>query len=192
MLYHAGPSSLVFFAECLNIITDSNLHIQSYKNQVQLKPKLHVVPPLVIAFWTSITVFGVFCCFHFGIKSRATCRLKSRCQSDLSTVSVLAKKSLHQDLMHSGCRGTVVPNVCLQAFSLVPLPSFPLDQRPVHSLFWMSLYKGFLAYFVYLYRESPEVVRGDQVCLYFVEKGNLKFSDPNMEWTEESEKFLLS
>ena len=44
----------------------------------------------------------------------------------------------------------------------------------------MSLYKGFLAYLVYLYLESPEVVRGDQVCLYFVEKGNLKFSDPNM------------
>ena len=78
MLYHAGPSSLVFFAECLKIITDSNLQIQSYKIQVQIKPKLHqlwrialwlgkfhlsvflkivwvfwlerVVPPLVIAF----------------------------------------------------------------------------------------------------------------------------------------------
>ena len=77
MLYpDAGPSSLVFFAECLKIITDSK--IQSYKIQVQLKPKLHqlwrialwlgklqpsvflkivwvfwlerVVPPLVIAF----------------------------------------------------------------------------------------------------------------------------------------------
>ena len=41
MLYHAGPSSLVFFAECLKIITDSNLQIQSYKIQVQIKPKLH-------------------------------------------------------------------------------------------------------------------------------------------------------
>ena len=36
--------------------------------------------------------------------------------------------------MHSGCRGTAVPNVCLQAFSLFPLPSSPLDQRPVHRL----------------------------------------------------------
>ena len=35
------------------------------------------------------------------IKTRATCRPKSRCQSDLSTVSVLANKNLHQDLMHS-------------------------------------------------------------------------------------------
>ena len=78
MLYHAGPSSLVFFAECLKIITDSNLQIQSYEIEVQLKPKLHqlwrialwlgklqpsiflkilwfflperVVPPLVIAY----------------------------------------------------------------------------------------------------------------------------------------------
>ena len=49
----------------------------------------------------------------------------------------------------------------------------------------MSLYKGFLAYLVYLYLESPEVVRGDQVCLYVVEKGNLKFSDPNMQWRKD-------
>ena len=49
----------------------------------------------------------------------------------------------------------------------------------------MSLYKGFLAYLVYLYLECPEVVRGDQVCLYFVEKGNLKFSDPNKQWRED-------
>ena len=33
-------------------------------------------------------------------------------------------------LMHSGCRGTAVPNVCLTAFSLFPLPSSPRDQRP--------------------------------------------------------------
>ena len=68
------------------------------------------------------------------LKSRATCWPKSRCQSDLSTVSVLANGSLHQDLMHSRCRGTAAPNVCLQAFSLFPLPSSPLDQRPVHRL----------------------------------------------------------
>ena len=68
------------------------------------------------------------------IKSRATRRPKNRCQSDLSTVSVLANKNLHQDLMHSGCRGTAVPNVCLQAFSLFALPSSPLDKRPVHRL----------------------------------------------------------
>ena len=78
-------------------------------------------------------MFGLFCYCHSLIKSRATCRPKSRCQSDLSTVSVLANRSLHQDLMHSGCRGTAVPNVCLQAFSLFPLPT-PLDQRPVHGL----------------------------------------------------------
>ena len=65
---------------------------------------------------------------------RATCRPKSRCQSHLSIVSVLANKNLHQDLMHSGCRGTAVPNVCLQAFSLFPFPSSLLDQRPVHRL----------------------------------------------------------
>ena len=81
------------------------------------------------SFWT--TVFGVFCYFQ----TRVTCRPKSRCQSDLSTVSVLANRSFHQDLMHSGCRGMAVPNVCLQAFSLFPLPSSPLDKRPVHRLY---------------------------------------------------------
>ena len=162
MLYHAGPSSSVFFEECLKIITDSNLQIQSYKIQVQLKPKLHQLWRIALwlgklqpsvffkdsvslltetlssslgnSFWTSLTVFGVICYFHFVIKTRVTCLPKSRCQSDLSRVSVLANKNLRQDLMHSGCRGTAVPNVCLQAFSLFPLPSSPLDQRPVHRL----------------------------------------------------------
>ena len=41
VLYHVGPSSLGFFMECWKIITDSNLQIQSYKIQVQIKPKLH-------------------------------------------------------------------------------------------------------------------------------------------------------
>ena len=82
-----------------------------------------------------VIVFGLFCYCHSVIKSRATCRTKSRCQSDQSTVSVLANRSssLHQDLMHSGYRGTAVTNVCLQAFSLFPHPT-PLDQRPVHRL----------------------------------------------------------
>ena len=82
------------------------------------------------SFWINLTVFGLFRYSHFVIKSRATCPPKSRCQSDLSTVSVLANRNLRQDLMYSGCRGTADPNVCLRAFSLFPLPSSPLDQRP--------------------------------------------------------------
>ena len=31
-----------------------------------------------------------------------------------------------------------------------------------------------------------------QVKLYFVEKGNLKFSDSKMRWREESEEFSVS
>ena len=35
MLYpDAGPSSLVFFTECLKIITDSDLQIQNYEIEV--------------------------------------------------------------------------------------------------------------------------------------------------------------
>ena len=42
MLYHTGPSLLVFFAK-KKIITDSDLQIENYKieDKVQLKPKLH-------------------------------------------------------------------------------------------------------------------------------------------------------
>ena len=36
--------------------------------------------------------------------------------------------SLHQDLMHRGCRGTTVPNVCLQALTLSLLS--PRDFSP--------------------------------------------------------------
>ena len=157
MLYpDAGPSWLVFFAECLKIITDSDLQIKNYKIEVQLKPKLHQVWRIALyfgnyklqlsvflktvwVFWPERVVpprgnsLWLFCYCHSVIKSRGMCRPKSRCQSDLSIVSVLANRSLHQDLVHSGYRGTAVPRVCLQAFSLFPLPT-PLHQRPVHRL----------------------------------------------------------
>ena len=73
-------------------------------------------------------------------KSRATCRPKKRCKSNLSTVSVLASRSLHQDLMLNGCLGTTASDVCLQALTL-SLPS-PCDfftlspnREPVHRLY---------------------------------------------------------
>ena len=48
---------------------------------------------------------------------------KKQCKSNLSTVSVLAKRSLLQGLMHSWFHGTTVPNVCLQALTLfLPCP----------------------------------------------------------------------
>ena len=159
MLYHAGPRSLVFFAECLkwsriviyrskvirfkcslnrSYINYGELHFDSVNSSVVFFYPLHSVSLLTgtrsfslgNSFWTSLTVFGVFCYFQ----TRVTCWPKSRCQSDLSTISVLANRSLHQDLMHSRCRGTVAPKVCPQAFSLFPLPSSLLDQRPVHRL----------------------------------------------------------
>ena len=99
------------------------------------KLQLSVFLKTVWVFWPERVVppRGLFCYCHSVMKSRATCRAKSRCLSDMSTVSVLAKRRLHQDLMHSGYRGTAVPNVCLQASSLFPLPT-PLNQRPVHRL----------------------------------------------------------
>ena len=73
------------------------------------------------------------------ITSRATCRQNKWCKSNLSTVSVLVKRSLHQVLMHSGRHGTMVPNVCLQALTLsLPSPRdiFTLspNRGPVHRL----------------------------------------------------------
>ena len=60
MLYHAGPSSLVFFAECLKIITDSDLQIKNYKIEVQLKPKLHRVWRIALYFGNYKLQLSVF------------------------------------------------------------------------------------------------------------------------------------
>ena len=66
--------------------------------------------------------------------------LRADQKSDVNqTVSVLANRSLHQNLMHSRCRGTTVPNVCLQALTLsLPSPNdfFTLSPKrePVHRL----------------------------------------------------------
>ena len=53
-----------------------------------------------------------------------SCRPKRRCQSNLSIVSILANRSLHQNMMYNECRGTAVPKVCLQAFPIFfsPVP----------------------------------------------------------------------
>ena len=42
MPYHAEPMALVLFAERY-ISTDSDVQIQNYKNEVQLKLKLHLL-----------------------------------------------------------------------------------------------------------------------------------------------------
>ena len=80
MLYHDGSSSLVFFAECLKIITDSDLQIQNYKTEVQLKPKLHqlwwislwlgklqlsVFLKIVWVFWLDPVVLPVVIAFEY-------------------------------------------------------------------------------------------------------------------------------
>ena len=41
------------------------------------------------------------------------------------------------------------------------LPAYLLKQTSLKELSWMSLYKGLLAYLVYLYLESLGVVHGD-------------------------------
>ena len=46
LCFSAGLSSLVFFAEFLKIITDSDLLIQNCKIEVQLKLKLHQLSSL--------------------------------------------------------------------------------------------------------------------------------------------------
>ena len=151
MLYHAGPSSLGFFAECLKTITDSTLQIQSYKIQVQIKPKLHklwrialclgkfhlsvflwvfwlerVVPPLVIAFEQQ----SLEC---FVIATLRTNRvLRADRKADVNQTSQQSVFSPIGTCIRIWCTVGVVErrsqnNVCLQAFSLFPLPSSLLD-----------------------------------------------------------------
>ena len=145
MLYHAGPSSLGFFAECLKTITDSTLQIQSYKIQVQIKPKLHklwrialclgkfhlsvflwvfwlerVVPPLVIAFEQQ----SLEC---FVIATLRTNRvLRADRKADVNQTSQQSVFSPIGACIRIWCTAGVVErrsqnNVCLQAFSLFPL-----------------------------------------------------------------------
>ena len=57
--------------------------------------------------------------------------------------------SLHQDLMHRGCRGTTVPNVCLQALTLSllsPRDFFTLspNKEPVYRLKFILIWPHFL------------------------------------------------
>ena len=56
----AGPSSLVFFADCLKIISDSYLQIQNYKNEAQLKPKLHQLWRIALCFGNYKLQLSVF------------------------------------------------------------------------------------------------------------------------------------
>ena len=85
------------------------------------------------------------CCYQPGNrlsvweKGEKITRRKKRCKSNLSSVSVLADRSLHQDPMHSKCRRTTVPNVCLQALTLFlpPLRDFftlSPNRKPAHRL----------------------------------------------------------
>ena len=61
MLYpDAEPSSLVFFADCLKIITDSYLQIQNYQIEVQLKPKLHQLWRIALCFGNYKLQLSVF------------------------------------------------------------------------------------------------------------------------------------
>ena len=61
MLYRdAGPSSLVFFADCSKIIMDSYLQIQNYKIEVQLKPKLHQLWRIALCFGNYKLQLSVF------------------------------------------------------------------------------------------------------------------------------------
>ena len=54
---------------------------------------------------------------------KSNCVLRADQKSDVNQTCVLANGSLHQDLMHSGCCGTTVPNVCLQTLTLCLLSS---------------------------------------------------------------------
>ena len=60
MLYYAGPSLLVFFADCLKIIRDSDLQIQNYKIEMQLKPKLHQLWRIALCFGNYKLQLSVF------------------------------------------------------------------------------------------------------------------------------------
>ena len=90
---------------------------------------------------------------------------EKRCKSNLSAVSVLANRSLHQDLMHSRCRGTTVPNVCLQALTLSllsPRDFFTLspNKEPVHRLKFIWISSHFLRLVIFVSLASSRFIHG--------------------------------
>ena len=118
----------------------------------------HVVPPRGNSLWSVLLLppCDQIACYMLTKQPMSIRPVNSQCSRH---------RSLYQDLMHSGCCGTVVPNVCLQAFSLFPFPTL-LDQRPVHRLAstglshylwhlwsWRHLIWGW--YFPKVYAETP-------------------------------------
>ena len=75
-----------------------------------------------LAWWCHCVAISLGTGSLFGKRVKKITRRKKRCKSNLSSVSVLADRSLHQDPMHSEYRGTTVPDVFLQARTLF-LPS---------------------------------------------------------------------
>ena len=136
-------TQLVSFLCKKKIIMDSDLQIQNYKIEVQLKPKLHQL--WRIALWLGklqLSVFLKIVCFVIAnlwsnreLRADKKSDVNQTCRQSMFFVN----RSLHEDLIHNGCCGTAAPDVCLQAFSLFPLPSFPRDQRAVHSLDLLDL-----------------------------------------------------
>ena len=73
--------------------------------------------------------------------------------------------SLHQDLMHRGCRGTTVPNVCLQALTLSllsPRDFFTLspNKEPVYRLKFILIWPHFLRLVKFVSLASSRFIHG--------------------------------
>ena len=94
-------------------------------------------------YMCSLTVLGLFWYCHFVYKQslilHATAahanqkgNVRQTCQQ--SVLSPIQRRSLHQNLMHSWCHGTVALKVCLQGLPFFPFPNFSLDRRPVHKV----------------------------------------------------------
>ena len=146
MLYpDAGPSSLVFFAECLKIITDSDLQIQNYKFEVELKPKLHQLWRIALCFGKlQLSVFFLKTVWVFwpervvpprgnGLHTVLLLPLCDQIACHVPTEKPISIRPVNSQCSRQEELGTAVPKVCPQAFWLFPLPT-PLDQRPVHRL----------------------------------------------------------
>ena len=91
----------------------------------------------------SLTVLGVFCYCHVVYKqslilhataARANQKGNVRHTCQQSVLSLIQRRSLHQNLMHSGCYGTAALKVYLQGLLFFSFLNVPLNRRPVHRI----------------------------------------------------------
>ena len=128
-------------------------------------------------YMCSLTVLGLFWYCHVVYKqslilhataAHANQKGNGRQTCQQSVLSPIQRRSLHQNLMHSWCHGTVALKVCLQGLPFFPFPNFPLDRRPVHRVRLSKILakqnKTKKFSYMYNFKKNSRLFPGVEIC----------------------------